>query len=63
MWWRWIVVIICGVLILACGISTLIEWIQGKTGPLGPKPENWWGCGVFTIILLVILYFVGKKLF
>jgi len=48
---------------LACIISTTIDWFKGHTGPFGPKPEDWWGCGIFTIVLLLVMYWLGKKLF
>jgi len=63
MWWRWIILVVCGLLVLACVISTTIDWIKGNTGPLGPKPEDWWGCGAFTIILAVIMFWVSRGLF
>ena len=63
MWWKWTIFIICGTMILACIISTTIDWIKGKTGPFGPKPMDWWGCGVFTILLLFIMYWLGRGLF
>lgn len=63
MWWKWTIFIICGISILACIIDTTIHWIQGKTGPLGPKPEDWWGCGIFTLVLAAIMFWLGKKIF
>lgn len=59
MWWRWAAFIFGGFLVLACIISTTLDWIKGKTGPFGPKPENWWGCGIFTIVVLALMYWIG----
>lgn len=63
MWWKWVVLVLCGMLILACVIDTTVNWVKGKTGPLGPNPWDWWGCGVFTLILLGVAYWVGKGMF
>jgi hypothetical protein len=63
MWWRWTIFITCGIMIAACIISTTIDWIKGKTGPFGPKPEDWWGCGIFTIILAAVMFWIGRYLF
>lgn len=63
MWWKWTIFIICGILVLACIIDTTYNWIKGNTGPLGPKAIDWWGCGVFTIILLAVMYWIGKYIF
>ena len=63
MWWKWTLFIICGILILICIISTTVDWIKGKTGPFGPKPEDWWGCGVFTIAILAVMYWLARQLF
>ncbi|MDP8262976.1 MAG: hypothetical protein P9M13_06715 [Candidatus Ancaeobacter aquaticus] len=63
MWWKWALFVLCAVSILACIISTTIDWFKGHTGPFGPKPEDWWGCGIFTIVLLLVMYWLGKKLF
>lgn len=62
MLWRWIVLVVCGLLILACAVDTTVNWIKGNTGPFGPKPADWWGCGVFTLILLAVAYWVGRGL-
>jgi len=63
MWWKWTIFIISGIMILACIISTTFDWIKGKTGPFGPNPMDWWGCGIFTILLLLLMYWLGRKLF
>lgn len=63
MWWRWIIFVLCGICILACVVDTTINWIRGKTGPFGPRPEEWWGCGVFTIILIAVMWWVGRQIF
>ena len=63
MWWRWTLFIICGIAILACVISTTVDWVKGKTGPFGPKPADWWGCGIFTIIIAALMYWLGKGIF
>ncbi|NQT90016.1 MAG: hypothetical protein HQ558_02050 [Candidatus Omnitrophica bacterium] len=63
MWWRWTVLIIGSILILACVISTTVDWIKGKTGPFGPKPMDWWGCGIFTILIALLVYWVSKGIF
>lgn len=63
MLWEWTIFIVCGIMILACIISTTVDWIKGETGPFGPKPMDWWGCGVFTILLLLVMYWLGRKLF
>lgn len=63
MWWRWVIFIVCAVLILSCVTSTTIDWIKGKTGPFGPKPEDWWGCGVFTILIGVLMFWIGRQIF
>lgn len=60
MLWRWVVFVFLSVSILACIISTTFDWIKGKTGPFGPAPENWWGCGIFTIFLLLVIWWVSK---
>ena len=62
MWWKWTLIIIGGLLVLACIISTTIDWIKGKTGPFGPSPENWWGCGIFTIIVLGLMVWIARGL-
>jgi len=63
MWWKWTLFVLAALSIIACIISTTIDWIKGETGPLGPRPENWWGCGVFTIVLLLVMIWLGKHLF
>ena len=63
MWWKWLLFVICGLSVLACIVDTTIGWIKGKTGPLGPKAEEWWGCGVFTLALLAVMYWLGRSLF
>ncbi len=63
MWWKWTLFIICGILILACVVSTTIDWIKGKTGPFGPKPQDWWGCGVFTILIGLLMFWLSRQLF
>ena len=63
MGWKWVVFIICGILIAACVISTTIDWVKGKTGPFGPKPEDWWGCGVFTILIGLLMFWIGRQIF
>jgi len=63
MWWKWTLFILSGILILGCVISTTIDWIKGKTGPFGPKPGDWWGCGVFTILIGLLMYWLAKQLF
>jgi len=63
MWWKWTVFIVCGILILGCVIGTTVDWIKGKTGPFGPNPADWWGCGVFTIIVGLIMFWVGRMIF
>ena len=63
MWWKWTLFIVCGILILGCVISTTIDWIKGKTGPFGPKPEDWWGCGVFTIAVGAAMFWLAKQIF
>lgn len=63
MWWRWTIIVIGVLIVLACAISTTIDWIKGKTGPFGPRPEDWWGCGIFTIIVLAIMAWAAKGLF
>ena len=63
MWWRLAIFAICIVLVLACIVSTMYDWIKGKTGPFGPNPENWWGCGIFTLILAGVMYWIGRQIF
>ena len=63
MWWRWVIFIVCGILILSCIISTTIEWARGQTGPFGPNPENWWGCGVFTIVVAFVMFWTARHIF
>jgi len=63
MWWKWTLFIILGISILTCLVSTTIEWIKKKTGPFGPNPINWWGCGIFTIILGLLMLWLGNKIF
>jgi hypothetical protein len=55
--------IICTLLVLACVVSTTLDWIKGKTGPFGPNPADWWGCGAFTLVLVIVMYLVGRQLF
>lgn len=62
MWWRWTIFVIGALLVLSCIISTTIDWIKGKTGPFGPNPENWWGCGIFTVIVIIIMAWIGKDI-
>jgi hypothetical protein len=63
MWWKWILFVICGLATIACVVDTTISWIKGKTGPFGPKPEDWWWCGVFTVVLLAVMYWLSRTLF
>jgi hypothetical protein len=63
MWWKWALFIICGIMVLACIISTTFDWVKGKTGPFGPNPMDWWGCGIFTILLLFAMYWLARGLF
>jgi len=63
MWWRWILLVLSGIAILACVISTIYDWIKGKTGPFGPNPLDFWGCGVFTLILAACMYWLTKSIF
>ena len=63
MWWKWTIFVICGMLILICIVDTTINWIKGNTGPFGPKAYDWWGCGVFTLVLAGIMFWVGKYIF
>jgi hypothetical protein len=63
MWWRWAILAVCGIMILACIIGTTVDWIKGKTGPFGPKAFDWWSCGVFTLILLGVMYWAGRAIF
>ncbi|MFH1878035.1 MAG: hypothetical protein ABH883_04440 [Candidatus Omnitrophota bacterium] len=63
MWWKWLLFIILAVMAAGCVISTTIDWINGKTGPFGPEPENWWGCGVFTIIIGLVMFWLAKQIF
>lgn len=63
MWWKWAIFAVCGLAALACNVSTAIEWMQGKTGPTGPKPENWWGCAGFTVVCALPMIWVGRHLF
>ena len=62
MLWRWSVIVICGIMVLACSISTMADWVRGKTGPLGPKAWDWWGCGIFTLLLLGIIYWAVRPI-
>ena len=63
MWWRWALFILCGVLILCCMGSTAMDWKRGKTGPFGPRPENWWGCGAFTVVVGALMAWLGRHIF
>ncbi len=63
MWWKWTIFILCGIFILGCIIDTTYNWVKGNTGPFGPKPEEWWGCGVFTIILAGVMYWLSRYIF
>ncbi|MDP2920889.1 MAG: hypothetical protein Q8O12_00775 [Candidatus Omnitrophota bacterium] len=63
MWWKWVIFVICAVLILSCVISTTIDWCKGKTGPFGPKPADWWGCGIFTILIGLLMLWLGRQIF
>ena len=63
MWWKWALFIICALMIAACIISTTIDWIKGKTGPFGPNPADWWGCGVFTLIIAAIMLWLSRYMF
>ncbi len=63
MWYWWVLAIIVWLASAICIISTMVELKQGKTGPAGPKPENFWGAAVFhgsTAIL--VLWLLGKAL-
>ena len=63
MWWKWTIFIFSAILILGCVVDTTYNWIKGNTGPLGPNPWDWWGCGIFTIILAAVMFCVGKYIF
>ncbi len=63
MWWKWTLFILGGICILACVGDTTYNWIKGNTGPFGPKPEDWWGCGVFTIIVGLGMFWLAKQIF
>jgi len=62
MWWQWVLLVIGAFLVVSCAIGTTIDWVKGKTGPLGPRPEDWRGCGVFTIVVLLLMVWVGRGL-
>ncbi len=62
MWWQWLLLIVCAGLIIGCNVDTALAWKRGKTGPFGPHAENWWGCAVFTILLGIVMVWIGTKL-
>lgn len=63
MWWKWTLFIIGILSILACVIDTSVNWIKGKTGPFGPNPQDWWGCGIFCILIGLGLLWLAKHIF
>ncbi|MDD5557371.1 MAG: hypothetical protein PHN82_08995 [bacterium] len=62
MWWRWLLFTVCAISIVACLVSTTVDWSRGRTGPFGPHPENWWGCGLFTAAVGLVMIWLGKRL-
>ncbi|MBI5499842.1 MAG: hypothetical protein HY907_06340 [Deltaproteobacteria bacterium] len=63
MWYWWLATILVWLASAACIVSTLIEMKLGKTGPRGPKLEDFWGAvGFHGATAVLVLWLLGKSL-
>ena len=61
MWYWYLGAILVWLASAACIISTIVEMKQGKTGPLGPRPENFWGAAVFHGSTAILVFWMLVK--